>query len=96
MADSPNRLPDFIVSCMTKDSVIKGRIGAAWKQDDGTISIKLDPFVVLQGEAVLGEKMFIKLFHNRPKNRDNAEQHEKKDNVVKFGPETDAGDDIPF
>lgn len=41
------RTPDFDVSVLCKDSEIKGRIGAAWQNADGSINIQLNPFVQL-------------------------------------------------
>jgi hypothetical protein len=44
----PNRKPDYDLAAMNKRTGERNyRCGAAWKNDDGTISIKLDPFIVL-------------------------------------------------
>ncbi len=43
-----NKKPDYDLAAMNKLTGDKNyRCGAAWKNDDGSISIKLDPFVVL-------------------------------------------------
>ena len=40
--------PDYVLGLMDKFSGEKTyRAGAAWKNDDGTISIKLEPFVMI-------------------------------------------------
>ena len=48
----PNR-PNYSLGAMlkgeTRDESMRATIGAGWLNDDGSISIKLDPFVVLQG-----------------------------------------------
>ena len=43
------RQPDFNVLAMDKnnDKVLKGTIGVAWKNQDGSIRMKINPFVVL-------------------------------------------------
>lgn len=43
------RKPDYIIKAATPDSKIWTRVGAAWVNDSGTVSIDLDPFVVLSG-----------------------------------------------
>lgn len=42
----PGRRPDYHVSAMS-GSDHKGRVGAAWRKADGSISLKLNAFVVL-------------------------------------------------
>lgn len=46
---APGRRPDFTVNMLCKDTdpLVKGRIGAAWLGDNGRITIKLDPFVII-------------------------------------------------
>lgn len=46
------RQPDYNVSCLNKQTEVKGKIGAAWINDDGSIRIVLDPFVVLPPSPV--------------------------------------------
>lgn len=41
------RQPDYTVNCLNKQNEAKGKIGAAWTNEDGSIRIVLDPFVVL-------------------------------------------------
>lgn len=48
-----SRTPDYDVKAMRKDTEQKARVGAAWKNEDGSISIVLDPFVVLEGHTQL-------------------------------------------
>jgi len=57
------RKPDYRVGVKTKQGAGKsgqGTIGAAWKEDDGTISIVLNPCVVLRFE----DDVVIRLFPN--------------------------------
>ena len=50
MSDGNGRKPDYNVGAVDKISGIKhSRVGAAWKQADGQISVKLNPFVVFDG-----------------------------------------------
>lgn len=43
----PGRSPDYTLSALDKQTEVKGQIGVAWINDDGRISIKLNPFLVL-------------------------------------------------
>lgn len=65
------RQPDYKLSALNKDTEHKGNIGCAWINANGTISIKLNPFVVLSAS----QNLAITLFPNddrkpRPKNVD--------------------------
>lgn len=57
-----SRKPDYDVGALNKRTDIKGKVGAAWINDNGTITIILDPFVVLTG----GSEMVITLFPSKP------------------------------
>lgn len=59
------RSPDYFLAALNKATDDKNnRIGAAWEEDDGSIAIKLDHFVHLQGD----QNLLLKLFPNkRPK-----------------------------
>lgn len=39
--------PDWTVAALDKQTEVRGNIGVAWTQPDGRISIKLNPFLVL-------------------------------------------------
>ena len=55
------RKPSHYLKALDKATDEKsGRIGAAWVNRDGTISIKLDPFVTLNG----GNDLVLTLFPN--------------------------------
>lgn len=41
------RKPDFWFKAMNKNTNQKAKVGAAWQNQDGSISIDLNPFVVL-------------------------------------------------
>lgn len=43
------RTPDFQVKAMNKENNRSHRIGAAWLNDNGTLSIDIDEFVVISG-----------------------------------------------
>jgi hypothetical protein len=60
------RKPDFILGGLLKgetrdDSRRSNNIGAAWLNDDGSLMLKLDPFIVLEGSR---EDMILTLFPN--------------------------------
>lgn len=55
-----SRKPDFKLSALNKTNEHKGKVGAAWKNPDGTISIALDPFVALSAN----DNLLITLFPN--------------------------------
>lgn len=54
--------PDYTLSVLQRDTEHKGVVGAAWKNADGSISIKLSPFVVLSEV----DNLMIRLFVNDP------------------------------
>lgn len=57
--------PDFNVTAMDKnDDTFKGQIGVAWINEDGTIAIKLNPFIVLDTNR---HNLTIRLFPNERK-----------------------------
>jgi hypothetical protein len=51
--------PDFNAHAMFADGTNKGRIGAAWKNEDGTVSVKLDPWVSLDASRGISIRLFI-------------------------------------
>lgn len=53
-----SRKPDYDLSAMNKHTDEKARVGAAWKEDDGSISIVMTPFVTLQSSKSLVLKLF--------------------------------------
>ena len=44
---------------MDKEISMKGKVGAAWSNPDGTISIRLNPFIMLDGS---NPKLVLTLF----------------------------------
>lgn len=57
-----SRTPDYDVKAMNKDTDEKRRIGAGWKNGDGSITIVLDAFTTLQSAPAL----IITLFPRTP------------------------------
>ena len=53
MASKPGRKPDYNVNAKIKNTNYKGKIGGAWRNEDGTIAIRLDPFIVLKSDPEL-------------------------------------------
>jgi hypothetical protein len=53
------RQPDFILAIKTKSGPEKkGRVGAGWKNDDGNITLQLNPGIVLSWK----DDIFLSLF----------------------------------
>lgn len=46
MTDAP-RKPDFTIRAIRKGTQTKGEIGVAWKNEDGSIFMKFNPFVTV-------------------------------------------------
>lgn len=44
------RTPDYQVKALNKENNRAHRVGAAWLNDNGSISIEIDEFVVLSGK----------------------------------------------
>lgn len=56
---SKGRLPDYAVHAMNKATDEKARVGGAWKNEDGSIFVKLDNFVQLIGSNNLVITLFV-------------------------------------
>lgn len=52
------RKPDYWVKAMNKDTNEKRKIGAAWVNSDGSISVDIDAFTVLQSSPSLVVTLF--------------------------------------
>ena len=57
-----SRKPDWDLKAMVKDTDEKNRVGAAWSNENGSISIVLDPFIVLQSS----KQLVLTLFPRKP------------------------------
>lgn len=77
------RIPDFTVGVWHRPSKTSGNVGVAWAQDDGRISIKLNPGALLQFDP----EMFVTLFPYKEKPSVHKPPRVKSDNP---------DDDIPF
>lgn len=53
-----SRAPDYIVKAMRKDLDWKGKVGAAWRNEDGTISIAINAFTVIESDPELVVTLF--------------------------------------
>ena len=92
--------PDWNLSAMDPENICKGKVGAGWSNDDGTISMKLDPFVTLSAM----DNLKIKLFPYEELSREQFEAKRKqreRDSATtpsgaKAGHFDDLEDDIPF
>lgn len=58
MAQERGRWPDYRVHAMNKATDEKSKVGAGWSNQDGSIAIRLDPFVVLTAGRDLVITMF--------------------------------------
>jgi hypothetical protein len=67
MADKPaGRKPDFNLSTLNTETEVRGRVGAGWKERDGSISIKLNPCVVLNAHDPINLRLFPATEYNKP------------------------------
>ena len=58
---STKRKPDYDLSALNKaDDRLKGKVGAAWINEDGTISVVLNPFTYLHQDGHLLLTLFPK------------------------------------
>lgn len=58
-----SRKPDYRVAAMDKKTDAKNNIGGAWINQDSSIAIVLDAFIVIQGS----KDLLITLFPNKDK-----------------------------
>lgn len=54
------RIPDYDLLAMNKDTNEKNRVGAAWTNPDGSISIVLSAFIQLNASKSLVLNLFAK------------------------------------
>jgi hypothetical protein len=52
------RMPDYRLSALNKSTNEKNNVGAAWKNDNGTISIRVDYCVVIHSSKDLVLTLF--------------------------------------
>lgn len=52
------RKPDYRVAALNKKTDVKGNVGGAWINDDGSITIVFNAFTVIEG----GKDMLVTLF----------------------------------
>ena len=58
MKSGKSRSPDFNLKALNKATEEKGRVGAAWMNEDGSVSIVLDAFVNLAASPDLVLTLF--------------------------------------
>ena len=58
MNKQPGRMPDFQLHALNKATEARSQVGAAWQEDDGRISIKLNQFVTLEASPDLVLSLF--------------------------------------
>lgn len=61
MARSGGKKPDGILKALNRGNEEASKVGAAWNNSDGSISVVLDPFVVLKGRGH-GEDVVLTIF----------------------------------
>lgn len=64
------RLPDYRVKALNRENEISSSVGAAWKNEDGSISIQLDHFVVLKGRGHGGDLVLTLFLRDKDKQGD--------------------------
>lgn len=100
MAKEKGRTPDWNLSAMEPNNVCKGKIGGGWNNDDGSISIKLNPFVTLRAIDDVRLRLFP---YERLSDAEFAEKQRKREEASAATPSRsvrsypdDSDDDIPF
>jgi len=91
------RTPDFNLWAGNDSGT--GRCGAAWKNEDGSISIALDPWAILRGKGHAGGAQTVKLFPygSTTATREAAKEAAgSKTGTLAKGKFDDLDDDIPF
>ena len=48
-----SRKPDYVVKALNKHTDEKNKVGAAWLNKDGSVSVVLDPFITLTASKSL-------------------------------------------
>lgn len=66
------QLPDYRLVALDKSTEATHQVGAAWKQPEGRISIKLDAFTVLSGSP----NLIITLFPANDRDRKRVTEEE--------------------
>lgn len=84
------RPPDYNVSALNKKTDMKGVIGAAWKNQDGTIRIKLNPFLVIDTSR---HDLVVTLF---PANKRDQNVYKRKQEAVEPASETPSEAPAPY
>lgn len=72
----------------------KGKAGAAWRNEDGSIGLVLDVWVVLRGRGHAGAQTTIVLYPTS--GRGSFEERKKKAAAEEGGEAEELQDDIPF
>lgn len=84
------RRPDYTLSAMDKgNDALKGSVGVAWINEDGSISVRLNPFVVLDTRQ---HSLELRLFKNDRETATPATKKPKTDHL-KY---VESEDEIPF
>lgn len=91
---SERRKPDYDLSALSNTNDIRGKVGAAWINDDGSINIKLNPFVVLNSHDNLQLRLFpYRSAEDWDKRR---KEQEEKSAATPSRANENFEDDIPF
>lgn len=54
-----SRLPDYKLKVFNKTTGQRGEVGAGWKNEDGSITINLNPCVVLTPDSNIAITLFV-------------------------------------
>lgn len=90
-----SRKPDYVLKVLNKDNEGRCNVGAGWKNEDGSVSIQLNPCVVLQYDPQIVLTLFPKWDEDREKEIKKKEKVRTKKTEIKPYQDDD-GDEIPF
>jgi hypothetical protein len=89
------RRPDFDAWAVDMSTGQKGCIGAAWQNDDGSVSVKLNPFVVLDTTRAEFKIRLYPIANDSAERAESAERRRRGD-PFQYDEYNDEDDNIPF
>jgi len=88
---SGGRKPDYSVGALNRDTDEKNsKVGAAWRNDDGSIDVQINDFIVIRGSKTT----YLRLFPSQDRSQARLLQTPQEEN--KAYTTKNLQDDIPF
>lgn len=90
------RQPDYRLWAIAEDESSKGTCGAGWLNDDGSVSIKLNPCVVLEQSRGMTIKLYPVDRQPGSRKKEETDSAANPSRQTKAPAGGDPDDDIPF